>query len=511
MKRPIARGLAVVFGLMAVIAAAPSSILPDTAAGRRVAAYFEAFNSGREETMRAFIEANVGAEALKERPVERRLEIYRQMRDEHGTLTPVRVLDHAEDHVHVIVRTRFDRSLDLTFLFEAAAPHGFLGLRVMDAPGGAGAEEQIAPLSEEGAVEAWRARIDSLVRADRFSGAVLLAKDGRPLFKAAYGEASRARHLANRADTRFNLGSINKIFTKLAIAQLVEQGKVRLDDTLDKYLPDYPKAVASRVTVRQLLAHRGGIGDIFGDAYDRIDHSRLRAVSDWIPLFRDLPLAFEPGTREEYSNGGYVLLGAIVERASGEDYYDYMRRHIYSPLGMKDTDAYESDGRTPNLAAGYTRERLPGVTPDASGWVDNQPTRPFRGSPAGGGYSTLDDLLRFTEAMRAGKLLKPQTIAGDFREFQPNEKGELGLGIGGGAPGINAGIETLGPYTVIVLANLDPPAAERTARWLSRRLPYDGPRLERRMIAPGHGAPAGGGAGAKEPEIEAPTVGKPSA
>src|SRR6185295_6784013 len=203
-----------------------------------------------------------------------------------------------------------------------------------------------------------------------------------------------------------------------------------------------------------------------------------------------------------YSNGGYVLLGAIVERASGEDYYDYLRRHIYGPLGMKDTDAYQSDGRTPNLAAGYTRERLPGVTPDASGWVDNQPTRPFRGSPAGGGYSTLDDLLRFTEAMRAGKLLKPQTTASEFREFRPNDKGELGLGIGGGAPGINAGIETLGPYTIIVLANLDPPAAEMTARWLSRRLPYDGPRLERRMIAPGHGAPAGGGVGGHEPGIE---------
>jgi len=482
-------------GLVLLGAAAPESLLPDSIVGRRARAYFEAFNGG-EEAVRRFLEANVAPQSLADRPVADRLAIYREMREEHGTLTPQRVVEARDDQVQVIARTKFDRSLNLTFLFEPEAPHRFLGLRVMDSGPGEGeaAQESVERMSEEQALEAWRAQLDSLARADRFSGAVLLAKGDRPLFKAAYGEASHASHAANRADTRFNLGSINKIFTKLAIAQLVEQGKVRLDDTIDRYLPDYPRAVAAKVTVRHLLGHRGGVGDIFDQAYDRADRSKLRRNADWIPLFRDTPLAFEPGTRQAYSNGGYVLLGAIVEQASGEDYFDYVRRHIFQPLGMKDTDYYPAEG-TPNLAGGYTRERLPGVKADVSGWADNTPTRPYRGSATGGGYSTLDDLFRFTQAMRASKLLKRETLGSDFREFVANEKGEIGLGIGGGAPGINAAIETLGPYTVIVLANLDPPAAGMPAQWLSQRLPYDGPVMERRMISAGSGHPGARGSG----------------
>jgi CubicO group peptidase (beta-lactamase class C family) len=492
-----ARLVLLALGLVAAGAAA-APLFPDTQAGRRAQAYFYAFNTGREDAMRAFLEANVSAPSLAERSLDVRLGGYRQMRSEHGTLTPVRLLDQSEDRIHVLASDHFDHTLDLTLEFDPTEPHTLLGIRVLDTgpQESQTAQETIEPLGEEQAAVAWRARLDSLAHADRFAGAALLAKGDQVLFQAAYGEASRSDHTPNRVDTKFNLGSINKVFTKLAIAQLVEQGKVRLDDTIDRYLPDYPKAVASRVTVRQLLEHRGGIGDVFGDAYDRIDHSRLRRVADWIPLFRDVPLAFEPGTREQYSNGGYVLLGAIVERVSGEDYYDYVRAHVYRPLEMKDTDDFPSDGRTPNLAAGYTRN-LPGASA-SDGWMDNGPSRPWRGSPAGGGYSTLADLLRFVQALRAGKLLKPETLARDFPEWRPDEHGEVGLGVAGGAHGINAAIETVGPYTVIVLANLDPPAASEPAQWLSLRLPHAGPLRVRRVLgAPGAGAdsPHDGAAG----------------
>jgi CubicO group peptidase (beta-lactamase class C family) len=489
---PFTRLLLPAVGL-ALLGAAAGSILPDTASGRRAQAYFDAFNTGRDDAMSAFITANVAPAALAERPLEVRLQGYRRIRDSHGTLTPVRVLEQSDERVHVLADDRFHHDLDLTFEFDAAAPHLLLGVRVKDSgPGGPPpADETVATLGEDQAVAGWRARLDSLARADRFAGAALVAKDDRVLFQSAYGEASRPKHVPNRVDTKFNLGSINKVFTKLAIAQLVEQGKVKLDDPVGRYLPDYPKSVASRVTVRQLLDHRGGIGDVFGDAYDRIDRSQLRRVSDWIPLFRDVPLAFEPGTQERYSNGGYVLLGAIVERVSGEDYYDYVRSHIYLPLGMNDTDHFPADGRTPNLATGYTHDVATGAT-DAGGWSDNAATRPWRGSPAGGGYSTLGDLLRFVMAMRGGKLLKPETLARDFPEWQPGAHGEVGLGVGGGAPGINAAIETIGPYTVVVLANLDPPAAEEPARWLSQRLPGSGSGRVRRVIGGGgSGAPAG--------------------
>jgi hypothetical protein len=371
---PFARLLLPALGL-ALLGAAAGSILPDTDSGRRAQGYFDAFNAGREDAMRAFISANVAPTALAERPLEVRLQGYRRLRDAHGTLTPVQVVEQSEEQVHVVARDRFQHDLDLTFEFDAAAPHLLLGVRVMESgPGGApSADEPVAALDQDQAVAAWRARLDSLARADRFAGAALVAKDDRALFQSAYGEASRPKHVPNRVDTKFNLGSLNKVFTKLAIAQLVEQGKVKLDDPIERYLPDYPKSVASRVTVRQLLDHRGGIGDVFGDAYDRIDRSKLRRVSDWIPLFRDVPLAFEPGTQERYSNGGYVLLGAIVERVSGEDYFDYVRRHIYRPLGMNDTDHFPADGRTANLAAGYTHDLATGAT-DNAGWSDNAPT-----------------------------------------------------------------------------------------------------------------------------------------
>ena len=458
---------------LALVLAAPPAPFPVTDPGRRAAAYVEAFNSGDEARMRAFLTTQFTAEAQGRRPLDERLAMNRQLRQEHGRLTPARVLASGEDHVRVAFDTEHGDRLVIDFECEPEPPHALAGLRleVGHSDEDAGAEAPAAPaMSEPDAVRAWEAQLDSLARADAFSGAGLLARGDSILLERAWGDASRERHVPNRPDTKFNLGSINKIFTKLAIGQLVEQGKVKLDATIDRYLPDYPRAVASRVTVRQLLEHRGGIGDIFGDRYEHADRTKLRTVSDWIPLFRDQPLAFEPGTKQQYSNGGYVLLGAIVEKVSGQDYYAYVRRHIYEPLGMRNTDHYAGDQGAANLAIGYTREE------GGAAWRDNASSRPMRGSPAGGGYSTLDDLLRFTRGLRASRLLRPETLRDGFAELGADERGDAGLGIGGGAPGINAAVELRGPYTIIVLANLDPPAAERAARQLRRWLPGARPK-----------------------------------
>ena len=236
------------------------------------------------------------------------------------------------------------------------------------------------------------------------------------------------------------------------------------DDTIDRYLPDYPRDAASKITIAQLVEHRGGVGDIFGPRYAGMDRSKLRRVSDWIPLFRDEPLHFEPGSRREYSNGGYVLLGAIVEQVSGRDYYDHVRARIYRPAGMNDTDHFADGDPVENLARGYTRRLDTPGEDDGTGLRDNGPTRPWRGSPAGGGYSTVDDLDRFVQALRGGRLLDAKWTA-----WAVGDAG--GIGVAGGAPGINAALETNGPYTIAVLANLDPPAAERVALWIRGALP----------------------------------------
>jgi CubicO group peptidase (beta-lactamase class C family) len=299
----------------------------------------------------------------------------------------------------------------------------------------------VTRMSDADVASALRARLDSLSRADEFSGAVLLLHGDRVLLRKAYGMAVRETRTPNRPDTRFNLGSINKAFTKIAIDQLAAAGKLQYDDTIDRYLPDYPKDKGSQITIRQLLDHRAGTGHMFGPAYDAADHSKLLTVPDWVKLVRDEPLLFEPGTKQEYSNTGYILLGAIVEQVSGVSYYDYVRTHVYELAGMSATGSFARDENVPNRATGYTKRS------GGDAWRTNTEFLPGRGSPAGGGYSTLDDLRRFADASRAGKFGGP---------------GE-GLAIAGGAPGTNAMLEMFGDYTVIVLANLDPPAAERVA------------------------------------------------
>src|SRR5262249_49934792 len=160
------------------------------------------------------------------------------------------------------------------------------------------------------------------------------------------------------------------------------------------YLPDFPHA--DSITIDMLVMHRSGVGDFFNDAYDAMDKSKLRHNHDYLALFRDQPLWFAPGTSERYSNGGYALLGEVIAKARGADYYEYLGRHLFAPAGMKSTlYPIEGDG-TPKVARGYTSERANG------GERDNQFSRPARGSAAGGGYSTAADLLKFDKALLAG-------------------------------------------------------------------------------------------------------------
>jgi CubicO group peptidase (beta-lactamase class C family) len=282
--------------------------------------------------------------------------------------------------------------------------------------------------------------VDALVKRDLFSGTVLLARSGKPLYFKSFGLANKDWNVANTNDTKYNLGSINKIFTKIALTQLRDAGKIDFSKTLRTYLPDYPSAIADKITIQQLIDHNSGVGDIFGEAYDALPKNRLRSLSDYLPLFVDKQLEFEPGARQRYSNAGYVLLGLVIEKVSGMSYYDYVRSKIYTPAGMIDSDSYEADAIVAKRAVGYTRRGPNGPTPQHV----NMYTTPAKPSSAGGGYSTAMDLLRFTR-------------------FFERELGR-GLGIGGGAPGINAAVEVEGDYTIVVLSNYDPPSAEAVAR-----------------------------------------------
>lgn len=307
-----------------------------------------------------------------------------------------------------------------------------------------------APLPEAALISKIRHAVDSLALADQFSGVIMLAKQGTPVFQQAWGMADREAHRPNTVQTAFNLGSINKVFTATAIRQLVAAHQLEVDSVLGKYWPDYPnQAVASQVTVKQLLNHRSGIGGNIFDAPPGGTRHDIRHNDDYLQLFVHEPLQFTPGSQQAYSNAGYVVLGILVERLSGEDYYAYVNQHIYRPAGMTHTAAYPSDSLPPNTAIGYTRGE-DDAPPDAP-LRRNTDLLPGRGSAAGGGYSTAGDLAHFLQALREKKI--------------PGGP-PPGIGAAGGTVGVNAVMEggLPGGYDLIVLTNLDPPAAERVAR-----------------------------------------------
>ena len=316
--------------------------------------------------------------------------------------------------------------------------------------------------------------------ADRFSGAVLFAREGTPLFSKAYGLANKANGVPNRVDTKFNLGSMNKMFTAVAIAQLAEAGKLSFTDPLVKHLPDYPnKDVAEKVTLHHLLTHTSGIGDYFTQKFMETSKDRFRTIRSYFPLFVDKPLEFEPGKKFRYSNAGFMILGAVVEQVSGQNYFEYVREHIYRPAGMVNTDAYEMDYDTPNLAIGYTRQGVKSGTP--GGRKNNLYMHVVKGGPAGGGFSTVEDLLRFDVALRTHRLLdakhtdllltgKVDPGRGGHARYGygfsiDDVKGTRIAGHGGGFPGINSDLAMYldKGYTVAVMSNYDPPAAQRVS------------------------------------------------
>lgn len=167
--------------------------------------------------------------------------------------------------------------------------------------------------------------IEGLGASGQLSGAALIALEGEPVFVGAYGLARRDPEQANQVDTKFDLGSMGKMFTSVAILQLVEQGRLSLDDRIVDAVPDYPnREVAEKVTVHHLLTHTAGMGDCFEGEFFATPRDQLRTVEGYLPLFVDDPLQFEPGAQWAYSNEGYIVLGLIVERVTGQSYWDYV-------------------------------------------------------------------------------------------------------------------------------------------------------------------------------------------
>jgi len=300
------------------------------------------------------------------------------------------------------------------------------------------------------------AKIDSwlidLEQHDVFSGSVLLANEKGIFFEKAYGMASREYAAKNTLKTRFDVGSINKDYTQLAIMQLLEQGKLTLNDKVGKHLPDYPNAdVKSKVSIQQLLDHTSGVGDYFTDEYMNTPMNSLIEIEDYIAIWGSKPLLGKPGEKERYSNFGYTILGAVIEKISGLRYDQYVVVNIFKPAGMSSSGFFETDAIVPDVATGYTFSRGLGIDTDVL--RKNTFLEPIKGGPWGKSYSTGRDLYRFYLAMLENRYLKEEN---DWLNLAWEG---VSVGLAGGGPGLNAFFLLEDDLMVIVLANLDPPIA----------------------------------------------------
>lgn len=269
---------------------------------------------------------------------------------------------------------------------------------------------------------------EALHRENRFSGVVLLSHRGRPLVRRAYGFADRNARRADTPETAFALASVSKMFTAVLVAQLIERGRIRTDDTIGSLLPHFPAGEArSQVTIHHLLTMSSGIPDVWALPRFWEVLPNARAVSDFWPVFATAPLDFTPGARYVYSNSNCLVLGAVVERGFGDAFSTVAERQIFRTAGMTQTTYREPKVRP---ARGYTRRRPEGasaVTPDADGWYAAFPDEPSASDEAvpanssmGGGYSTVDDLARFAEALMQGRLLNRQTTRRVMTGYVPD-------------------------------------------------------------------------------------------
>lgn len=320
-------------------------------------------------------------------------------------------------------------------------------------------------------LQSWSQAVDErLARSaleDKFSGTVLARIADETVLLRGFGAADRELDLLNTATTRFRVASLNKMFTATAAMSLVQEGVLSLTTLVADVLPDYFNHIfAASVTLHQLLTHTSGMGDFWGSKFD-LNRAELRDAVDYVNMFAHLPPLSPPGSCWRYSSLGYIVVGRMLEVALGCTYDEVVRARVFAPAQMNDTGSLPESSDVPGRAVGYMR--APG------GWAPNTDTLPFRGTPAGGGYSTVEDLDRFATALLQGRLLdsshteqllSPQVEATPDMHYAYGfmvevRRGSRTIGHTGASRGM-AGVFRACPeagWRVAVLSNRDAPAA----------------------------------------------------
>ena len=440
--------------------------LPEGAVGEVITRLIETINANDAERVKTFFDEHVADEFRAIAPMEQHIQVARQLYEQTRGLEfyAVRKYEQAtpEDEVVVIVRNKLTEGWQaLVINVQPEPPHLMTSLGISPARPPSDLPE-MSKLTQDEIVQQLEAFVDRLAEADAFSGTVLLAKDGKVLFEAAHGLASKRFDVPVRIDTKFNLGSMNKMFTCVAITQLVQLGKLSLDDQLSHFVGDdwLPQVVADKIQIKHLLTHTSGLGSYFNDTYQESSKALFRELDDYRPLVADSTLSFEPGSDWQYSNTGMFLLGVVIEKVSGQNYFDYIRQHIHEPAGMPNSDCYDMDRPVANLAIGYSK--------GDGQWQNNLYMHVIRGGPAGGGFSTVGDLLNFDRALRGHQLLDAEHTELVWSAKPDMKSPSYGFGFAihgtpddrivghsGGFSGINSNLDMFldSGFTAVVMSN----------------------------------------------------------
>jgi len=443
---PSLLALAISLSGSTAVAAPVSTTLPDTPAGKVGGALIQHVNSDDPAQIGKWVPTILSSAMDKDDRAHFAKTVVAAARDSGG----VDLVDVRSQQGMLVLTVKGHRAGKLALFVLAADPAqpaklAQADLVPMDDPALDDAWPK-TPVSREETTRIIRTMLDRLVRTNDFSGCLTVSDGGQTLFDECRGVAERGLGVATNQQTKFHIGSMDKMFTAVAIGQLVENGKLSWDSTLAQLVPEYPDhTAAQKITVWQLLHHTAGLGDIFVTEFFE-NREKYVNPADYLDLIARQPKVGEPGKDWNYSNAGYVLLGRIIENVSRESYFDYIQHHVFAPAGMQSSGFDSQEDVTPNLAVGYFQEG-----PFSTDWKANWMTLPFKGSPAGGGYSTNADLLRFAAALRDGKLVKPATLAKMFDGEVPAGPGGYAAGFGdrvshdrhirghaGGAPGMDA-------------------------------------------------------------------------
>jgi CubicO group peptidase (beta-lactamase class C family) len=493
LNRPSSRACAAVCVLTVLLtgmasAAGPSPLppspIPDTPAGRRFAELMTITADGDEAAITKYVRENFTESMYRARSGDPGItpflvDLARRFRG----FDVVSSIPSPAETVTMLVRpiANPNRWIRYVVTVEATPPHLVAGLFLIPAAT-ADVPNEGAPLRPDEAVMEFTKDVDRAIASGEFSGVVLLARGGDVVLRRAAGQADREHQVPVSADTVFGLGSMNKMFTAVAIAKLVEDGRVAWSDPVEKHLKGWLPDGGKSITIEQLLTHTSGLGDYLESITSDPKLRDARTLSAYKDLVRSSTVIGKPEDGLRYSNTGYVVLGALIEAVTGGDYFEFVRAQVFLPAGMNRTNSWCRDEVVENRAIGY----IPPVEAEAlglgRGWRSNALLQGARGTSAGGGLSTADDLFRFSRALLDGKVVKPKTLdalltprvkflgPSDYAYgfvVQKGRDGARAFGHEGGFPGVNGELHVYGDgaFTLVVLSNVSGGAGELGSAW----------------------------------------------